>query len=270
MAMTDSWSGVRLDGRTLVLGIIGDPVAQVKAPMPLTRLLQARGVNAVLVPLHVQGEDVTDLLRALHAVRNVAGVVVTVPHKQRVAALPIELRRAAREAEAVNVIRRTAEGWQGDLLDGAGFLAGLVRNGFDVEGRGVGLVGAGGAGSAIALALAAAGAASIDVYDADATRRATLVRQLRALGHAAGDWDAASPRDLVVNATPVGMKPADPLPVALSAIRPGQTVAEVIMEPATTALLTRAQVLGAHIVHGRHMMEQQLEAMVDFFTGAES
>jgi len=268
MTTNESWEGLRLDGRTLVLGIIGDPIAQVKAPMPLTRLLQTRGINAVLVPLHVQGEDVANLLRALHAVRNVAGVVVTVPHKQRVAELPIELRRAAREAQAVNVVRRTTEGWQGDLLDGAGFLAGLLRNGFDVKGRSVGLVGAGGAGNAIALALAAAGAASIDAHDLDASKRATLIERLRALGHVAGDWDAASPRDLIVNATPVGMKPEDPLPVALSAIRPGHTFAEVIMEPATTALLTQAQERGARIVHGRHMMEEQLEAMADFFTGA--
>jgi shikimate dehydrogenase len=267
MTTNETWSGMRLDGRTLVLGIIGDPVAQVKAPMPLTRLLQARGVNAVLVPLHVHDEDVADLLRALHAVRNLAGIVVTVPHKQRVAGLPIELRRAAREAQAVNVVRRTAEGWQGDLLDGAGFLAGLVRQGLDVKGRRVGLAGAGGAGNAIALALASAGAASIDVQDVDAEKRAALIGRLRALGHVAGEWDAATPRDLIVNATPAGMKPGDPLPVARSAIRPGQFVAEVIMEPATTALLTQAQELGARIVHGRHMMNEQLEAMADFFTG---
>ncbi|CAN7719971.1 shikimate dehydrogenase [Variovorax sp. LjRoot84] len=267
METNESWDGLRLDGNTVVLGIIGDPIAQVKAPLPLTRLLQARGINAVLVPLHVQGGDLAGLLRALHAVCNVAGIVVTVPHKQRVAGLPIELLRAAREAQAVNVIRRTTEGWQGDLLDGAGFLAGLVRNGFDVEGRSVGLVGAGGAGNAIALALAAAGAASIDVHDVDDAKRAALVERLRALGHVAGSWDAASPRDLVVNATPAGMKKSDPLPVALSAIRPGHTVADVIMEPATTPLLARGQELGARIVHGRHMMNEQLEAMADFFFG---
>lgn len=267
MATNEMPDGLRLDGSTAVLGIIGDPIAQVKAPLPLTRLLQARGINAVLVPMHVQGDDVAALLNALQAVRNVTGIVVTVPHKQRVAGLPVELLSAAREAQAVNVIRRSADGWQGDLLDGAGFLAGLVRNGFDVKGRSVGLVGAGGAGNAIAFALARAGAASIDVHDADETKRAALVERLRALGHTARRWDAASPRDLVVNATPMGMKEGDPLPVALSAIQRGHIVAEVIMEPATTPLLVQAQQLGAHTVQGRHMMNEQLEAMADFFFG---
>ncbi len=267
MATNESWDGLRLDGNTVVLGIIGDPIAQVKAPLPLTRLLQARGINAVLVPMHVESGNVASLLNALHAVHNIAGIVVTVPHKQRAAGLSIDLSRAAREAQAVNVIRRTAEGWQGELLDGAGFLAGLVRNGVDVEGHSVGLAGAGGAGNAIALALAAAGAASVDVHDVDEAKRAALVERLRALGHVAGNWDAASPRDLVVNATPAGMRESDPLPIALSAIRPGHVVADVIMEPATTQLLARAQELGARIVHGRHMMNEQLEAMADFFFG---
>jgi len=265
MTTNESWEGLRLDGRTVVLGIIGDPVAQVKAPLPLTRLLQARGTNAVLVPMHVRGEAVGSLLDALHAVHNFAGIVVTVPHKQRVAALPITLLPAAQRARAVNVVRRTPHGWEGDLLDGAGFLRGLVRSGFDVEGRRVGLVGAGGAGCAIALALAEAGAAAIDVHDLDETTQAALVDRLRALGHAAGRWDAASPRDLVVNATPAGMRPDDPLPIAPSAILPGHTVAEVIMEPSITPLLAHAQQLGARVVPGRHMMDEQLEAMADFF-----
>lgn len=265
MATNESWDGLRLDGHTAVLVIIGDPIAQVKAPLPLTRLLQARGINAVLVPMQVQGDDVPGLLRALYAVRNVAGVIVTVPHKQRVAGLPIELLQAAHEAQAVNVVRRTAEGWQGDLLDGAGFLAGLLRNDFDVRGRSVGLAGSGGAGNAIALAMAAAGASSIDVHDVDHAKAIALVERLRALGYAAGNWDSASPRDLIVNATPAGMRAGDPLPIALSAIRVGCTVADVIMEPATTLLLARAQELGAHIVHGRHMMNEQLDAMAGFF-----
>lgn len=265
---TLEWNGLRLDGRTAVLGLIGDPVAQVKAPLPLTRLLQARGLNAVLVPLHVPAAQVAGLLDILLAVQNVAGLIVTVPHKQLVARLPIGLSRAAREAQAVNVIRRAGDAWQGDLLDGTGFLAGLVRNGFDVKGRSVGLAGAGGAGNAVAFALAAAGAGRIDVTDAEPTRGADLVTRLQAAGYAAGAWDGASPRDLLVNATPAGMRPDDPLPIAPSAIAQGGTVADVIMEPATTRLLELAQARGARTVAGRYMMDEQLESMAGFFGAA--
>ena len=55
------------------------------------------------------------------------------------------------------------------------------------------------------------------------------------------------------------------MPIAPSAIRAGQTVADVIMAPPTTALLALAESMGARIVHGRQMMDEQLEAMADFF-----
>lgn len=263
-----SFDTLRLDGNTAVLGLIGDPIAQVKAAAPLTRLLQARGFNAVLVPMHVQAGDVQVVLDALHRVRNVAGLIITVPHKQSVAASIAEGTEMARLAQAVNVVRRTATGWFGDLLDGTGFVAGLRANGFEPQGARVGLAGAGGAGNAIAFALAQAGVASIDVLELDIARREQLIARLRAAGCDAAAWDGATPRSLVVNATPCGMQEGDPLPVQPSAIVAGATVGEVIMAPARTALLDLAERQGARIVPGRHMMEEQLEGMARFF-GAE-
>ncbi|MFS2055681.1 hypothetical protein ACEN8K_43660, partial [Variovorax sp. CT11-76] len=100
---------LQLDGRTAVLGILGDPVAQVKAPAPLTARLQQAGLNAVLVPMHVRADDVATLLPALLTLRNLAGFIVTVPHKQRVADLLGDgLLPGAERANAANVVRRTA------------------------------------------------------------------------------------------------------------------------------------------------------------------
>lgn len=259
----------RLDGATQLLGIIGDPVVQVKAPRPLTQLLQSRGHNAVLVPMHVEASEVGGLLDALLAVRNFAGLIVTVPHKQVVAGLGVELGPAARAAEAVNVVRKIDGRWQADLLDGAGFLASLVAAGFDVKGRRVCIAGAGGAGNAIAFALAAAGAARIELHDVDSRRADALVARLRVAGHGAGTWDGmAGGADLLVNATPMGLRATDPLPFARSAIRSGMFVADVIMEPHMTALLAAATEEGARIVHGRGMMDHQLDRMVEFFARA--
>ena len=258
-------SNLKLDGNTAILGLVGDPIAQVKASLPLTQLLQQRGFNALLIPLHVSGADVPALLDILLHVKNFAGLIVTVPHKQFVASLGVEKTQAALEAEAVNVIRKIKGGWQADLLDGWGFLMGLVRNGFDVKGKSVCISGAGGAGNAIAFALAQAGAASLGIHDIDAMKRRNLVTRLRSFGYPAREWDGASPADLLVNATPLGMKAGDSLPMTLSAIRPGCTVADVIMEPKTTDLLALAQQRGARIVHGQNMMNEQLDKMVDFF-----
>ncbi len=257
-----SWT---LDGRTAVLAIIGDPIAQVKAPQPLTELLQAQGLNAVLVPLQVPAPQVQPLLDVLLQLPNFAGFIVTVPHKQLVAALPMRKTRAATEADAVNVVRRIGGQWEGDLTDGTGFLSGLRAAAFDVRGKNVHIAGAGGAGNAIAFALAAAGAAAIGVHDVDAGRKAALVQRLQAHGYPAREWTGDTGADLLVNATPLGMSAHDPLPIPAAAIDPGCTVAEVIMEPKTTALLAAAQARGAQVVYGRGMLDHQLADMVRFF-----
>lgn len=261
-----------LDGRTAVLGILGDPVAQVKAPAPLTARLQQQGLNAVLVPMHVRPDDVAALLPALLTLHNLAGFIVTVPHKQRVAALIGDgLLPGARRANAANVVRRTAQGgWQGELLDGAGFVAGLRAAGFDPRGRAACIAGAGGAASAIAFALADAGARSVRVCDVDTAKAEALARQLQRNGVEAGTWNGREPgeAELLVNATPVGMRVDDPLPVPASALRAGLWVAEVIMAPAVTPLLQVARDRGCIAHEGRHMMERQLGLMADFFEPA--
>ena len=260
---------MQLDGNTAVLVIIGDPIAQVKAPAPLTRLLQQRGHNAVLVPMHVVADDVAPLMDTLLRVKNVAGVIATVPHKQLAASLLTELTRNAREANAVNLIRRQGGGWEGDLQDGTGFIAGLARNGFTVRGSAIAMAGAGGAGNAIAFTLGATGAADIAIRDVDLAKASALVERLKAAGYPARLWDGEpGPMQLVINATPIGMKPTDPLPIAAEVIHAGITVADVIMEPRTTRLLALAQDKGAKIVHGQHMMDEQLDAMVAFFAPA--
>ncbi|MFS2055841.1 shikimate dehydrogenase, partial [Variovorax sp. CT11-76] len=74
--------------------------------------------------------------------------------------------------------------------------------------------------------------------------------------------------ELLVNATPVGMRADDPLPVPASALRTGLWVAEVIMAPAVTPLLQLARERGCIAHEGRHMMERQLGLMADFFEPA--
>jgi shikimate dehydrogenase len=259
----------RLDGQTRVLGIIGDPVEQVKAPYPLTQRLQQRGLNAVLVPLWVQAGDVESLLDSLLAVRNFAGLIVTIPHKSLAAGLVQSRTQVADDARAVNLIRKSTisgkTAWHGDLSDGTGFVAGLRANGVNVSGTCVAIAGAGGAGNAIAIALAAAGARHVAVADPDTPKQEALLSRLRALGYSAFAWDGRSGADLMVNATPLGMRASDELPMALDAIGPGVTVAEVIMQPETTALLHMARKRGARIVRGHHMLDEQLNHMVEFF-----
>jgi shikimate dehydrogenase len=103
----------RLDGQTRISVIIGSPIAQVRSPEGITRVFQARGRNALLVPIEVAAADVAPLVDALGRVVNLDGIVVTVPHKQAAFACCAEASERARflgkhpvSAAGVAVFRR--------------------------------------------------------------------------------------------------------------------------------------------------------------------
>ena len=169
-----------LSGETLVVPILGDPIAQVKSPDGVTRALVARGRDAVVVPMHVLPDDLDTVVRGLGPVRSIAGLIATVPHKFGLAAHCATLTDRAAFLGSVNVARRNPDGtWHGDQVDGAAFVAACRAQRSAAEGARALQVGAGGAGSAIALALLDAGVAELTLHDADPARLDALVGRLR-------------------------------------------------------------------------------------------
>ena len=262
--MLDTYSGA-----TRVLFIVGDPIAQVKSPTGVTRALRALGHDTIVVPAHVAPADLADFFSVAARMPNVDGIIVTVPHKFAAATLSHDLTPRARSIGAANVVRRDAQGrWFGDMCDGEGYVAGLRALGCEPQGKRVLLVGAGGAGSAIAHALVDAGVASLALHEADTARRETLAAKLRAYGPVVptvGSTDA-SQADLVINATPMGMQPGDPLPVDVATLQHGTFVGCVVTRPAVPPLIEQARALGLPTMTGAGMFAAVLDRMVTFYT----
>ena len=261
--MLDTYSGA-----TRVIFIVGDPIAQVKSPASVTRALRERGEDAVVVPAHVTPADLTAWAAAVLRMRNLGGLIVTVPHKFAALELCASLTPRARSIGAVNVLRRDGQGgWHGDMCDGDGYLAGLRKAGCEPTGRRALLVGAGGAGSAIAHALVDAGVASLALHEADHGRREALAEKLRRYGFAAPDMGSDDPTgyDLVINATPMGMRPGDPLPVQVDKLSAACFVGDVVTVPAVTPLIDAARARGCGAMTGTGMFEAVCERMVDFY-----
>ncbi len=256
-----------LNGETRVLAIIGDPIAQVKSPGGVTQLLNERGRNCVLVPIHVSPADMDGFIRGVSLARNVDGIIVTIPHKFSAYDHCATATERAHFLGAVNTMRRNADGtWHGDQLDGAGFVAGIRTAGCKPEGRRALMVGAGGAGSAIALALLDAGVEMLDIHDDDSGRRDALVGRLRTrYGEKvrAGSADPSG-HTLVVNATPVGMRAGDPYPVQADKLTRDMFVGDVITAPAVTPLIEAARALGCGTQVGGGMFLAVRELIVDF------
>ncbi|HMO30871.1 shikimate dehydrogenase [Enterovirga sp.] len=257
-----------ITGNTKVLAILADPIAHVKAPPGINRIAIARGRDAVMVPFQVAPEKLATLIEGLRALKSFDGAVVTVPHKGAVAGHCDVISDRARAMGAVNVLRREDDGrLVGDMLDGAGFLAGLAAAGIGVAGKRVYLVGAGGAASAIAFAVAEAGAAHLTLANRTRAKAEDLCARILAAYPGAsvsvGDADPSG-HDIVINGTSLGMRASDSLPLDAERLAPPMVVAEVIMVPEITPLLAAAREKGCRIHLGKPMLDHQLELMADF------
>jgi shikimate 5-dehydrogenase len=259
-----------LSGETLVVPIVGDPIAQVKSPDGITRLFAERGCDAVVVPLQVASADLDALVTGLSASASVGGLIATVPHKFGLAAHCATLTDRARFLGSANVARRGPDGgWHGDHVDGAAFVAAVRAAGGTPDGARALQVGAGGAGSAIALALLEAGVAELALHDADAGRRDALVARLR---ERFGDRVTAGSRDpagfdLVAHATPMGMRAGDPYPVEVTRLRPGTFVGDVVTRPAVPPLADAARRAGCRTSTGGDMFDAVAGLIADFLLG---
>ena len=257
-----------ISGHTRVYAILADPVRHVLTPQNLNALMQSRGHDGVMVPVHVGADDLATVVAGLKRMRTFGGFVVTVPHKTGIVAFCDEVSRQARLVGAVNCVRREADGrLVGEILDGLGFVAGMRREGCEPKGRRVLLLGAGGAANAIAFAFAGAGVASLAIANRTRAKSEDLARRLAlAFPELRVDLDGADPADydIVVNGTSLGLAESDPLPLDASRLTDRQIVAEVIMQPRVTALLAAAQAKGCRIHYGLPMLECQLEMMADF------
>jgi shikimate dehydrogenase len=144
----------------------------------------------------------------------------------------------------------------------------MERKGRKVAGARAMVVGAGGVGCAIAASLAAAGPSALAVFDVNPAAADALAGRLRAhypgLEVVAGSRDPAG-WDIVVNATPLGMKPGDPLPFDIERVAPETFVGEVVMKEEYTPLLRAAQAKGCTVQVGTDMLFEMIPAYLEFF-----
>jgi len=256
-----------ITGTTRLFGIIGHPIGHVRVPMTFNERFARDRIDAVSLPFDATAAHFDAAVRGLQALENVAGFVVTAPHKQAMVALCDEVVGEARLVGAVNTVRREPDGrLVGDLFDGRGFVQGLLACGHAVQGRRVFLCGAGGAGNAVAFALARAGVAALTIHNRTVARADDLADRV-ARAYPACDVRSGpkDPRgfDIVANATSVGLHEGE-MPFEVDRLAPGTLVTEVIMKPEKTALVLAAEACGLPAQQGRHMLEHQMDLIFDF------
>jgi shikimate dehydrogenase len=258
-----------IGGATKLYPVLGSPVAQVRAPAVYNPYFEKAGIDAVVVPIEVPEAVYPAYLRTLLTAPNIPGAMITVPHKRVTLEVVDDASAEARIAGACNAVVRRADGsLYGELFDGAGFVRGLAKAGFDPRTKRCLIVGAGGVGAAIAAALAKAGVAAICLCDVEAQSSTSLAARIARyypdVDVTVGSNDAGG-YDLVVNGTPLGMKPTDPLPIDLARVAPSALVADAVMKPDMTALLEAALARGCAIQRGREMLIEQAPFYLSLF-----
>ncbi|MDR7451053.1 MAG: shikimate dehydrogenase [Armatimonadota bacterium] len=268
-----------------VVGIIGDPVAHSLSPRMHTAAFEALGIDWRFVAFRVPPEHLEDALRGIRAL-GLAGVNVTIPHKQAVTTLVDDLDPTARAIGAVNTVRVEADRLVGYNTDAPGLLDALVRDGGrSPAGARCLVLGAGGAGRSAAFALAGARAASVVILNRTASRADDVAGRVAdahpACSVRAGPLDprtvarAAEDADVIIQATSAmlgvaadgrGETPAW-LCALEGALRPGVTVLDMVYTPPRTALLVAAAKAGARIVDGLSMLVYQGARSFELWTG---
>lgn len=224
-------------------------------------------LNWVYIPLPVrEGQDLVRVVAALRSLPFV-GFNVTMPYKRVMLNLCDEVAVTARLAGSVNSVHVVDGRLIGYNSDGRGLAESLKDEAeFTAEGRRVVIVGTGGAAGAALVSMVLERVAHVTVAGRRIEAAEDLIenvadrmRETTAEAVELGDdlRAAVESADLVVNATPLGMRPDDALPVPAEWLQPDQVVADMVYRPAVTPLLQAAQARGARPVSGIGMLVAQ-------------
>ena len=245
-----------------VYGLLGGPSA-VRSPGPrvYNALLPRSGRPLAYVALPTARPGaVLQLLRD----DVLAGLSVTMPHKESVRDLIDDEAPSARRSGSVNTIVAEAGRLTGHSTDGEGAVAALGGPAA-LAGRRVLVLGAGGAARAVARSIADAGA-SVVVASRRPGRSAALAE---AIGGSSVAWSEAGdvPFDVLVQATPAGADGAT-MPLADASVLAGRTVLDLVLDPPRTPLLAAAERAGAAAaIPGDVMWAHQGAAQMRLLTG---
>ncbi len=270
-------------GTTRLFGCIASPTDHVRAPMIFNRIFAERNIDAVMVPVDIPAEQLSEGIKGLKKLGNFKGAAVTIPHKLNLAALCDELGPGARATAAVNAVRFADDDrLLGDNFDGHGFVAGLLgENPTDLppehilRDKSILIIGAGGAARAIALSLAAQPISRVDVTNRTHSRAEEAVQLVHKLGGntkvlaiQSNDIDFHA-YDMVINATPLGLHENDEMPLDVNLLRIDCLVCDIIMIPERTRLITAAQRSGRPVHIGRYMLDYQVDLIGEFIGAYE-
>lgn len=262
---------MEISGKTKILGLFGYPVTHTLSPVMHNTAFRASGFDYVYVAFEVKPEYLKTAVNSIKAL-NLTGVNVTIPHKEAVLSNLDEVDKEASVIGAVNTVVNRDGKLYGYNTDGRGFIESLKEEGILPEKKKVFLLGAGGASRAIAFSLAFNKASEIAIYDVDHNKAKELALAVSKVEHSClvtiESPEKINDYEIVINATPLGLKNSDPLPFRPELIESDIVVYDVIYR--RTRLLEEAKSKGANAIDGSGMLLWQGALAFELWTGVKA
>lgn len=276
----------RISGKTRLLGVIGTPIQHSGSPIMYNFCFDYYGIDCVYLAFDTDESQVESTLDAMRRF-NMRGANVTMPCKQEVARNMDKLSPAAKIIGAVNTIVNDNGVLTGHITDGMGVVLDLKDHGVSIVDKDIVLLGAGGAATAIMVQCALDGAKSITVFNRgkEGIKKVKQINErMKADGVACNMecylleeqdimYDKICSADILINATSVGMAPAQTgksLVTDTSVFHENLVVYDVIYNPLVTKLMKDALENGCkeeNVIGGKGMLLWQGASAFELFTG---
>ncbi len=266
--------------RTKSFAVLGHPIAHSLSPVMHNTAFESLGMDAVYLAFDVHPDRLMDSLSVMGDI-GFCGLNLTVPLKEVAFRGIVQLDESAKLLGSVNTVKMTPGGLEGYSTDGDGFLRGIKEDfGLNVDKLSIFVLGCGGAGRAVSVACAMAGADRILLSDCDMARVEKLEAEIvslpcktriQSVGPERTLWTKASlESDLVVHATPVGLRQDDTPLLGSDAFRAGQKLYDLIYMFPETELMKAARKSGAQTANGLNMLLSQGILSFSIWTGRDA
>jgi len=257
---------MNIGGKHKSIALFGYPVEHTLSPMIHNTVIESMGLPYVYVPFTVNPNDLYEATRGICAM-GFAGTNITIPHKSEVIKYLDYVDKKALDIGAVNTVVISDGKMKGYNTDGEGFIRSLIREGVEIEGKEVALLGAGGAARAIIPAIADKKAKSIKIISRNKEKSESICERVEIAG--VGDVEDLKNADIVINATPQGMYPnTNTTPIEnIEILKIDAVVVDLVYNPRQTRFLKEASEKGHKTVNGLGMLIFQAMLAFEKFTG---
>ena len=275
-----------IDGKTRILGVIGDPIEHTFSPAMHNAGLNALNLNYIYLPFHVKAQRLSAAIEGAKAL-GIQGLNVTIPHKQDIIDSLDEIDAVAEMIGAVNTVQFNCNGdeilTKGFNTDGYGCVRAIEEKTV-VKDKKVTITGAGGASRAVAFQIANSGISELSLLNRNADKAESLANDLKTnlgtididININAYDLDdlkrELDSSDIFIDTTPIGMFPNvdDKSIASADMLHEDLVVNDIVYTPMETSLIKEAKKANAEVVYGYKMLLYQGIRSFEIWLGQEA